>query len=61
LFERLVGELLHRIDVLDSLLPGHEQRQYLQVDPRLRPADLRDGLLPVQAEVSQQRTNHRLA
>jgi hypothetical protein len=47
--------------VLHAVLLWDQQRQHFEVNPRLRPAHLRDGLFPVLAEIPKQRTDYFLA
>src|SRR5262249_35875398 len=57
----LVRHVLHRIAVLDLVLARHQQSEDLEIGGRLGPAHLRNGLLPMHGEISQQRANYRLA
>src|SRR5262249_35616354 len=57
----LVRQLFERVPVLDFVLARHQQREDLEICRRLRPAHLRNGLLPMHGEIPQQRANHRLA
>src|SRR5262245_25468639 len=49
----LVRQLFERVAVLDLVLARHQQREDLEICRRLRPAHLRNGLLPVLAEIAQ--------
>src|SRR5262249_5010127 len=53
--------VLDRIAMLDLVLARHQQSEDLEICRRLRPAHLRNGLLPMHGEIPQQRANHRLA
>src|SRR5262249_22449226 len=57
----LGGHLFERVAVLDLVLARHQQSQDLEIGRRLRPAHLRNSLLPMHGEIPQQRANHRLA
>src|SRR5262249_29209199 len=60
-FELLVRQLFERVPVLDLVLARHQQSEDLEIRRRLRPAHLRNSLLPMHGEIPQQRANHRLA
>src|SRR5262249_61788066 len=47
--------------MLDLVFAGHQQSENLEICRRLRPAHLRNGLLPMHGEIPQQRANYRLA
>src|SRR5262249_44078967 len=53
--------VLDRIAMLDLVFAGHQQSEDLEICRRLRPAHLRNGLLPMHGEIPQQRANDRLA
>src|SRR5262249_41600590 len=53
--------VLDRIAMLDLMLARHQQSEDLEIRRRLRPAHLRNRLLPMHGEIPQQRANHRLA
>ena len=48
----LVRHVLDRIAMLGLVLTGHQQSEDLEIGGRLRPAHLRNGLLPVLAEIA---------
>src|SRR5215471_12599286 len=57
----LVRQLFEQVPVLDLVLARHQQSEDLEICRRLRPAHLRNGLLPMHGEIPQQRANYRLA
>src|SRR5262249_46650028 len=53
--------VLDHIAMLDLVFAGHQQSEDLEIGRRLRPAHLRNRLLPMLGEIPQQRANQRLA
>src|SRR5262249_29511784 len=48
----LGGHLFERVAVLDLVLARHQQSQDLEIGRRLRPAHLRNSLLPMHGEIN---------